>query len=296
MRAKTIMIQGTASNAGKSVLATALCRLFAAAGLRTAPFKAWNMALNSYVTKDGREISRAQGVQAEAAGIEATGDMNPFLVKPAAEERTQILVRGQLLDRAVHAEIEADGRSFAEFAGPIIAESLARLVSTFEVVVIEGAGSPVELNLKQNDVANMNVARLVEAPVILVADVDRGGALAGIVGTIDLLEPEERRLVIGSVLNRFRGDFNLLRPGLALVEARTGKPVLGVIPFLTGIGPPDEDSVALERAPAEPKTPPRRDWLAALAGVVGRELNLAYICRQMGFEQTPPSLGTMLGE
>lgn len=234
-----IMVQGTSSHVGKSVLAAALCRLFARRGLRTAPFKSWNMALNSYVTEDGLEIARSQGVQAEAAGVKATGHMNPFLLKPGGDGQIQYIVRGRVCPSVP--------KDFPGYALPIIRDSLAALSREFDVVVIEGAGSPAEINLRRGDVANMAVAKLFAAPVILVTDVDRGGALAAVVGTVDLLPPDERRLIIGTVFNRFRGDRVILEPGLTVVEEHTKIPVLGVIPYVQDTGVDEEDSVSLDR-------------------------------------------------
>jgi len=278
--AKVVMVQGTTSNAGKSVLATALCKLFADKGLRTAPFKSWNMSLNSYVTGDGLEIARSQGIQAEAAGVEATGDMNPFLLKPEGKRRTQVIVRGRALKDNVFQDVRNRGIKFADYALPIIEESLRRVMAYHDVVVIEGAGSPVELNIKESDVANMRVARLVDAPVAIVADIDRGGALAGVVGTIDLFPPSERRLVIGSILNKFRGDYNILKPGLDIIEAETQLPVIGVIPYLQHTGVGEEDSVSLGKEPPAPDP----EALENLAQVVEQSLDMAYICRKMGLE------------
>ncbi|HHV61238.1 MAG TPA: cobyric acid synthase [Firmicutes bacterium] len=244
MPAKALMIQGVASNVGKSVLVTALCRIFAQDGYRVAPFKAWNMALNSYVTRDGLEIGRAQGVQAEAAGVEATGDMNPFLLKPKGNMTSQVIMRGK-----PWADVDAgEGRrDFVNVALPVIEESLGRLRTQFDVIVIEGAGSPAEINLRDRDVANMKVAKMANAPVLLVADIDRGGALAAIVGTLALLPEDERGLVAGSVLNKFRGDFEILRPGIEILERRTGKPVVGVVPYIDEPLIDEEDSVSIER-------------------------------------------------
>lgn len=262
MGAKTIMVQGTTSNAGKSVLSTALCAIFAAHGLRTAPFKAWNMSSNSYVSKDGLEIARSQGIQAEVIGIEATGDMNPFFLKPTGDGNLQIMMRGKPLQTKY-------ARSFRDFALPIIEESLLRLAANYDVVVMEGAGSPVELNMKQNEVANMAVARLVQAPVLIVADINRGGSLAGIIGTFDLLEPEEKKLVIGSVLNKFRGDPEILKPGCQVIEEHTKLPVVGVIPFAKNHGVGQEDDA---------------NDLAGFVAQVREHLDLDYICRCMGLE------------
>ena len=243
--ARTIMIQGTASHVGKSALAAALCRIFAQDGYRVAPFKSWNMSLNSYVTEDGGEIGRAQGEQAEAAGIEATVDMNPILVKPKGNGQAQIILRGR-----PYGDVSFEDRSKDDYVRKslqVISESLARLRHEFEIIVLEGAGSPAEINLMDQDVANMKAAHLAEAPVILVSDIDRGGALAAAVGTMLLLPEQDCLRVAGFVFNKFRGDITLLEAGLAVVEERTCRPVLGVVPYLEKTGLAEEDGVALER-------------------------------------------------
>ncbi|MBC7105189.1 MAG: cobyric acid synthase, partial [Firmicutes bacterium] len=236
------MVQGTTSHAGKSVLTTALCRIFRQDGYRVAPFKAQNMSLNAYVTADGGEIGRAQGVQAEAAGVEATVDMNPILLKPKGDTVSQVILRGRPWADVRAADYRDD------YLVPLweaVRESFARLAADHDLIVIEGAGSPAEVNLKGRDLANMRVAALAGAPVILVADIDRGGVFASLVGTLELLEPEERRRVRGLVVNKFRGDEGLLKPGLDFLAARTGCPVLGVLPYLAELGVEPEDSVSL---------------------------------------------------
>ncbi|WP_018247677.1 cobyric acid synthase [Orenia marismortui] len=240
---KGIMLQGTASNVGKSILATAFCRIFAQDGYQVAPFKSWNMALNSYVTKAGGEIGRAQAVQADAAGIEIKEKMQPILVKPKGEGIAQIIVKGKAIG-----DFRADrkSREYIEWALEIIKDSLAELSNEFEILVLEGAGSPAEINIKDQDIANMKVAKLNQTPVLLVADIDRGGALASVVGTLKLLEPKERRLVRGIILNKFRGDYDLLKPGIDILEEKTGKKVVGVIPCCKDFKIPDEDSLSLD--------------------------------------------------
>jgi adenosylcobyric acid synthase len=243
--ARTIMVQGTASSVGKSLVVTGLCRLFARAGLRVAPFKAQNMALNAAVASDGGEIGRAQMVQAEAAGLPATVDMNPILLKPEGDSRCQVVVLGKpwaSLRAAEYHERKPELRR-------VVKESLERLRARVDVVVIEGAGSPAEVNLKDRDIVNMDVARAVDAPVLLVGDIDRGGVFAAFVGTIELLEPDERARIAAFVVNKFRGDRALLEPGLDFLRARTGIPVLGVLPYLRGLRIADEDSVSLDERP-----------------------------------------------
>lgn len=235
------MVQGVASGVGKSLLATALCRILVQDGLRVAPFKAWNMALNSYTIACGLEIGWAQGIQAEAAKIDATGHMNPFLLRPRGGGQTEIIIRGELQKGDAKEMMD----SLPDGPWPVISASLEHLRKRFDVVIIEGAGSPAEINLKDRDLANMGVARLAKAPVLLTADIDRGGALAALVGTSALLDPEENMHVAGFVINKFRGDFEILRPGLAVVEEITGKPVLGVIPHIPRLSLGEEDSVGV---------------------------------------------------
>ena len=239
--APCVMVQGTASGVGKSLLAAALCRIFARGGYRVAPFKSQNMSLNAAVTADGGEIGRAQAVQAAAAGIEPTVDMNPILLKPETDDRSQVVVRGRAI-------ASLDWRGYGRLAPtlwPVVVESLERLRAAHDLVVIEGAGNPAEINL-ECDLANMRVAAVAGAPVLLVGDIDRGGVFAALVGTLALLSPDDRARVAGLVVNRFRGDPSVLAPGLELLAARAGVPVLGVVPHLGEAPLPEEDSLGLE--------------------------------------------------
>ena len=239
---KKIMIQGTASHVGKSLITAALCRIFFRLGKKVAPFKAQNMALNSFVTSEGLEIGRAQAFQAEAAGIEAVVDINPILLKPTGDAVSQVIVRGEVYAQMTATEYHA----FKPEAFVSVLESFAVLAENYELIIIEGAGSPAEINLRQGDIVNMGLAEEIDCPVVLVGDIDRGGVFASIVGTMELLSPSERARVKGVIINKFRGDKNLLDPGLKFLEERLGIPVLGVIPHLGDTSLPDEDGVSLD--------------------------------------------------
>ena len=244
-----LMVQGTTSGAGKTTLVAGLCRLLARRGLRVAPFKPQNMALNSAVAQDGGEIARAQALQARAARVAPRTDMNPVLLKPVSDTRAQLVVAGQ-----PRAELEAgDYQAWKPRLMQTVIEAYARLHADYDAVIVEGAGSPAEINLRQHDIANMGFAQAVDCPVVLIADIDRGGVFAHLLGTLECLDESERARVIGFVINRFRGERTLLEPGIAWLQARTGKPVLGVLPFLQGLALEAEDALP-ERA-AAPEDP-----------------------------------------
>jgi len=243
-KALPIMFQGTHSDAGKSVIATAFCRMFAQDGWKTAPFKSQNMSLNSYVTPDGNEIGRAQGIQAEAAGVAARAEMNPILIKPSREHESQIVVLGKPYGNM---QAFAYRNEFFHQGLAVIRQSLETLMNEYDRIVIEGAGSPAEVNLNDRELVNMRVARLANAPVVLIGDIERGGVFASLVGTLALLEPEDRKRVVGVIINKFRGDAALLKPGLDWFEQYTGVPVLGVVPYLPDLAIDAEDSLSLER-------------------------------------------------
>lgn len=225
--AKPIMIQGTMSNVGKSVLVGGLCRVLKQDGVKAAPFKSQNMALNSYITRDGLEMGRAQVMQAEAAGIEPDVCMNPILLKPTNDTGSQVIINGK--PEGVMSAVEYY-RHKKEYI-PAVMEAYLKLSSQYDVIVIEGAGSPAEINLKKDDIVNMGMAKMADAPVLLAGDIDRGGVFAQIAGTVMLLEEEERQRIKGTVINKFRGDVSILKPGLSMLEERTGIPVLGVVPY-----------------------------------------------------------------
>ena len=235
--AKAIMIQGTASGVGKTILTLALCRIFAQDGCRVAPFKAQNMTQNTYTAKNGDEIATSQWLQALAAGIEPTSDISPVILKPSSEG-TDIVVDGK-----PYGKVNIDNyRQMKKDLANIVSDSYNRLSSEYDIIVIEGAGSPVELNLKQNDIVNMGMAKMAKAPVLLVSDIDRGGAFAALFGTINLLDEEECGYVKATIVNRFRGDVSGFKDGVKILENITGLPVAGVIPF-THINLPEEDDL-----------------------------------------------------
>ncbi|MGH2458908.1 MAG: cobyric acid synthase [Chloroflexota bacterium] len=242
MAAPVLMVQGTASSVGKSVIAAGLCRILRRRGWRVAPFKAQNMSLNAAVTLDGGEIARSTAVQAAAAGLEATVDMNPILLKPEAGMRAQVIVRGKAMGT-----VDWSGdRTRRPDLWPTVVESLDRLRRHYDVIVAEGAGSPAEMNLRASDIANMRVARHADATVLLVGDIDRGGVFAQLLGTLDLLPANERSLVRGLIVNRFRGDPALFADGVRFLEARAGVPVLGVVPYVPDLGLAEEDAATLD--------------------------------------------------
>ena len=238
-KARCIMVQGTMSGAGKSLLCAALCRIFAQDGYRTAPFKSQNMALNSFVTRDGLEMGRAQVVQAQAAGVEPDVRMNPILLKPSSDIGSQVIVNGEVRGDMPAKEYFRRKKALI----PDILRAYNSLANEFDIIVIEGAGSPAEINLKADDIVNMGLARLVDAPVLLAGDIDRGGVFAQLYGTVELLEPDERARICGLLINKFRGDVEILRPGLAMLEEKTRLPVVGVVPYLK-VDIEDEDSLS----------------------------------------------------
>ena len=241
--ARTLMVQGTTSDAGKSVLVAGLCRVLANRGIRVAPFKPQNMALNSAVTENGGEIGRAQALQAQACFLNPHTDMNPILLKPSSDIGAQVIVHGQ----AVSHMDAVKYHDYKKVAMDAVMQSHGRLEEQYQVVVVEGAGSPAEINLRANDIANMGFAEKADCPVIIIADIDKGGVFAHLVGTLELLSQTEQQRVVGFVINKFRGDIALLQPGLDWLEERTGKAVVGVIPYLPGLHLDAEDAIAAEQ-------------------------------------------------
>ena len=239
MKTKCIMVQGTMSDAGKSVVCAALCRIFKQDGYSVAPFKSQNMALNSYITRDGFEMGRAQVMQAEAAGIEPDVRMNPVLLKPSSDTGSQVIVLGEIRDEMSAMEYH----HYKQKLLPEVRKAFDELAADHDIIVIEGAGSPAEINLAENDIVNMGLARYLNAPVLLVGDIDRGGVFAQLFGTAELMEKEDRDRIEGMIINKFRGDVEILKPGLDMLEDKTGIPVLGVIPMLH-VDLDDEDSLS----------------------------------------------------
>lgn len=237
--AKVIMVQGTMSNAGKSLLAAGLCRIFKQDGYRVAPFKSQNMALNSFITEEGLEMGRAQVMQAEAAGIKPNVYMNPILLKPTNDTGSQVIVNGEVLGNMSAREYFAYKRSLF----PDVMKAFDTLAEQYDIIVIEGAGSPAEINLKADDIVNMGMAKRAHAPVLLVGDIDRGGVFAQLYGTVELLDEDERTMIKGLIINKFRGDKTILDPGVTMLEEKTGIPVVGVAPYLN-IEVEDEDSLS----------------------------------------------------
>lgn len=236
--ARVIMVQGTMSGAGKSLICAGLCRVFAQDGYRVSPFKSQNMALNSFVTEDGLEMGRAQVMQAEAACVKPDVCMNPILLKPTSNIGSQVIVNGEVLGNM-------DARTYFEYKKKLIPDILKafdRLAQKNDIIVIEGAGSPAEINLKENDIVNMGMAEMVDAPVLLAGDIDRGGVFAQLIGTIMLLEEKEKSRVKGLIINKFRGDKTILDPGIEMLEEKSGIPVCGVLPYMQ-LALEDEDSL-----------------------------------------------------
>jgi adenosylcobyric acid synthase len=240
--AKALMIQGTGSGAGKSLIAAAFCRIFADEGVRVAPFKAQNMALNSYITREGGEIGRAQALQADAARVIPTVDMNPILLKASGDMGSQVIIHGKAF-RHMKAQ---EYYTYKKEAWKAVAASYARLSESYDLIILEGAGSPAEINLMDVDIVNMSAAKLAKAPVLLVGDIDKGGVFASLYGTVKLLGRDSRH-VRGFIINKFRGDMEILKPGLGMIQDRTGKPVIGVLPYVHDLGLPEEDGLALSR-------------------------------------------------
>lgn len=246
--AKAIMVMGTMSNVGKSIVVAGLCRVLKKDGYRVAPFKSQNMALNSYITKDGLEMGRAQVVQAEAAMIEPDVRMNPILLKPTNDTGSQVIINGKVDSVKNAVQYYKNKKEYI----PIIKKAYESLSEEYDIIVIEGAGSPAEINLKENDIVNMGMAKLADAPVILVGDIDRGGVFAQLYGTIELLEEDEKDRIKGLIINKFRGDISILKPGLDMIEEKTKKEVLGVVPFMH-IDIDDEDSLSDRFKKKQPK-------------------------------------------
>ena len=295
--ARCIMVQGTSSSCGKSVVTAALCRIFAQDGWRVAPFKSQNMSSRSWVTAQGGEMGTAQALQAWAAGIEPHSDMNPILLKPAGDEAAQVVLGGRPLRRMSAEEYHLRKPELL----PAALQALGRLRAASDIVVVEGAGSPAEINLAEQDIANMRIARAAGAAVVLVGDIDRGGMFASLVGTLELLRQEERDLVAGFIVNKFRGTPRLLRPGLDFIEERTGKPVLGVVPHVRHLGLEEEDGAGPQERRASPSVPAaegdereRERRLDRLAAVVRSSLDIPRIYSLLAPLPWPPPPARLL--
>src|SRR5580698_7076933 len=244
------MVLGTASHVGKSLITTGLGRIFSDDGIRVAPFKAQNMALNSAATPDGREIGRAQALQAEACRVTPCAEMNPVLIKPSSDAGAQVILLGRVWGQVTASDYH---RRRVEELFPVVLESYRTLAAGRQLILLEGAGSPAEINLRKHDIVNMRMAHAANASCLLVGDIDRGGVFASLLGTIELLEPEDRARIRGFVINKFRGDAELLRPGVEMMEHRLGIPCAGVVPFLRDLGLEEEDGVAMEDRRTAPR-------------------------------------------
>ncbi|WP_263418172.1 cobyric acid synthase [Terriglobus albidus] len=300
MTARSIMLLGTSSHVGKSLLTAALCRIFAQEGYRVAPFKSQNMSLNSAVTHEGLEIGRAQALQAEAACILPSVHMNPILLKPSGSMTSQIVVHGKIWGNLSAADYHL--RRVSELF-PLVCESYQTLASQNDVIVLEGAGSPAEINLKSQDIVNMRMAEFADASCILIGDIDRGGVFASLLGTVELLEFHERARIAGFIINRFRGDVKLLEPGIRMIEDRLGKPCIGVVPYIPGLSLDEEDSLGLPDLDSQPNLswqpsndPSRRLRIAVIAlpsfsNFTDFDALNAEPCVSLQFCRTPDQLG-----
>ncbi len=267
MNARALMVLGTASHVGKSLITAGLGRIFADEGVRVAPFKAQNMSLNSAATPDGREIGRAQALQAEACRVAPCAEMNPVLIKPSSEIASQIVLLGRVWGQVTASDYH---QRRVEELFPSVLESYRKLAGQYDLMLLEGAGSPAEINLREHDIVNMRMAHAANAACLLVGDIDRGGVFAALLGTVELLEPGDRARIRGFVINKFRGDAALLRPGIETMERRLGIPCAGVVPFLRGVGLEEEDSVAMET-----RRDPDRVW--RFAETTGRPLRVGVV-------------------
>src|SRR5580658_8298509 len=255
MSARALMILGTASHVGKSLLTAGLGRIFSDDGIRVAPFKAQNMSLNSAATPDGREIGRAQVLQAEACRVVPCAEMNPILIKPSSDTASQVVVLGRVWGQVTAWDYHLRR---VEDLFPAVLESYRALAARYDLMLLEGAGSPAEINLQKHDIVNMRMAHAANAACLLVGDIDRGGVFAALLGTMELLTPEDRARIRGFAINKFRGDIELLRPGVEMMERRLGIPCVGVVPFLHHLGLEEEDSVSLEDCRAAPRSWPQQ--------------------------------------